>query len=222
MPFLGLLALAAFKKMFRKKHLGQVVPIEDVERIFGIVNSVVRIPCICRRSTVGKDVRYCFALSVNPGSIGMAQYVDKSYFGGPDVSVFERMDKKDALEFMKSLEPSGIIHTVWTVLTPFVALVCNCGYDGCIPMQSQKEITPILIKSEYAAVADEGLCNGCKRCGALCLYGAITFDRASKARIDEAACSGCGICRSVCAAGAISLSERKVSGLQQDRKIYAS
>ena len=39
-------------RRYKKEHFGQVVPIEDVEAIFGMVNSIVRVPCVCRAVTV--------------------------------------------------------------------------------------------------------------------------------------------------------------------------
>jgi len=208
-PFLGLMLFRAYKKYFGKKHLGQVIPIEEVEKILSIVNSVVRIPCVCRKATTGKDVRYCFAISINPESIGMAEYVDKNYFGGPDVSHFEKFDKKAALDFMRSLEPQGIVHSVWTILTPFVAFICNCGHNGCISMQSFREIAPVLLKSEYLADVKNDLCVGCKKCITVCPFNAIKFDSVrKKAVIDRWKCYGCGICRSVCKDNAIVLYNR--------------
>jgi len=43
----------------KKKHFGQVVPIEEVERIFDFVTSVARYTCICRHVTLGSEQRYC-------------------------------------------------------------------------------------------------------------------------------------------------------------------
>lgn len=208
-PFLALRMMQLFKENFKKKHLGQVIPIEDVDNILSIVNSIVRIPCVCRKSTVGKELRYCFAMSINPQSIGMAEFVNKNYFDGPNFRQFERYDKEKALDFMKSLEPSGIIHSVWSVLTPFVAFICNCGYDGCIPMLGYKEITPILIKGEYVGQVDTHLCTKCGKCTKVCLYNAITCNISVGAVIDTRKCYGCGICRSVCEQNAIRLLDRE-------------
>lgn len=208
-PFLGLMLLRRFKEQFKRKHLGQVVPIEDVEKILSIANSIVRIPCICRNSTTGKNIRYCFAISIDPASIGMAQFIDSGYFKGPDISNFEKFDKEKALQFMKGLEPTGIIHTVWTVLTPFVGFLCNCGHDGCIPMMSYREITPITMKSEYVAEVNYLTCSVCKECVKLCPFNAITFNGIDrKVIIDSKKCYGCGICRSVCKKDAILLVDR--------------
>lgn len=205
---LGSFIFRIFKSGFLKKHLGQVVTIEDVAAIFDIVNSIVRIPCVCRQSMTGKEVRYCFAVSIDPASIGMAEFVDASYGSGPDISRFERLTKEEALAFMKGLEPSGTIHTVWTVMTPFIGFICNCGNNGCLPMLSQNEIGPIVMKSEYRAAADPLLCAACRKCASVCLFGAIRYDApAGKAVIDASRCYGCGICRSVCAADAIQVKE---------------
>ena len=57
------------------------------------------------------------------------------------------------------------------------------------------------------AVVDEDLCNACGLCVAVCPYGAITADKATKAKaqVVEAACAGCGNCSATCAFQAISM-----------------
>ena len=51
-------------RRMKKHHFGQVVPIEEIEQIFGFVNSIVRVACICRHVTIGKEKRYCYAVSM--------------------------------------------------------------------------------------------------------------------------------------------------------------
>lgn len=41
-------------RRMKQVHYGQIVPIEDVEAIFGFVNSIVRVACLCRSITTGK------------------------------------------------------------------------------------------------------------------------------------------------------------------------
>lgn len=55
-------------------HYGQVVPIEDVEKIFELTNSIVRVPCYCRYNTIGKGKRHCYGISLTPET-GMAEIV---------------------------------------------------------------------------------------------------------------------------------------------------
>ena len=46
---------------------GQILPMEEIEKIFEFINSVVRLPCICRKATMGSEQRYCYGLSMEPG-----------------------------------------------------------------------------------------------------------------------------------------------------------
>src|SRR3972149_6015257 len=38
----------------KKSHFGQVVPIEDVDKILDQIDSIVRLPCVCRSLTTGR------------------------------------------------------------------------------------------------------------------------------------------------------------------------
>ena len=51
----GLLGRLATRRM-KREHFGQVVPLEDVEQIFGFCNSITRVSCVCRQ-----DVQVVFA-----------------------------------------------------------------------------------------------------------------------------------------------------------------
>lgn len=111
----------------KKEHFGQVVPIEDVEAIFGIVNSIVRVPCVCRRVTVGKEVRYCLGIGLLPEIVRKSRMADTSYESGPDTEGMEVLSTEEALGFMRDLEKNGAVHTIWTFGTPFIGAVCNCA-----------------------------------------------------------------------------------------------
>jgi ferredoxin len=206
-PVVGGLVKRIVRKYFQNNHWGQVVPIEDVERILSITNSITRVPCICRAATTGREVRVCFLICLNPGKLGMADVVDRSYFDGPDVSRFENVSREWALEFIRQSEPKGMFHTVWTFKAPFIGGLCNCEFSsGCIPMKMYDKAVPIVFKAEYAAVVDRAKCTGCRRCISICQFKAVEWDvPAKKAAIDPVRCYGCGICRSVCRSGAITL-----------------
>lgn len=69
----------------KKVHFGQVVPIEEVEEIFGFVNSIVRVACICRHITLKQERRYCYGISLAPNGGKLAEIfrgLDTSFFGG--------------------------------------------------------------------------------------------------------------------------------------------
>ncbi len=205
-PLIGAPVRAAIKRIFINEHWGQIIPIEDVEKILSLTNSIVRVPCICRKLTTGKERRTCFLVSLSPNAIGMEGIIDQSFFGGPNVAQFEKFDKDSALNFIKEQERNGLVHSLWTVGTPFATGLCCCDNTGCIGMKMFSKKAPIFFKGEYIAKNDKDKCIGCKACIKVCQFGAIKFN--VKIRIDARKCYGCGICRTVCKRNAIYLNDR--------------
>lgn len=208
-PIVGDICKKIFKKWLLYKHWGQVIPIEDVEKILALTNSITRIPCICRKITKGKEARLCFLISLNPNEIGIADIADQTLLGGPDVAKFEKVEKKWTLDFIKENEQKGRIHTIWTFNAPFTGALCNCDIaSGCIPMKMYKDVTPPLFRAEYVAVVSDDLCIGCGECFNICQFDAIKSN-GEKAEINLKKCFGCGVCRVACKKKAISLKDRK-------------
>ena len=107
----------------KRVHYGQVVPIEDVERIFGMVNSIVRVACICRHITLGKEKRYCYGVSLCPDGGRFGQVIwglDKTFLSGPDTQGFETLSKPEAVAALRHHEAEGLCHSVWTFHAPFI------------------------------------------------------------------------------------------------------
>jgi ferredoxin len=197
----------------KKVHYGQVVPIEDIERIFSFVNSIVRVACICRHINLGREERYCYGVSLAPdgGKFGeIVRGLDKSYINGPDIVGMEKLSKEEAIAALRAHEQEGLCHSVWTFHAPFIGGICNCDRSDCMAMRCTiTHRTPIMFRAEYVAAIDPDLCNGCRQCMRVCQFGAISYSVANKkAVIDQRACYGCGICRSVCRKNAIALEER--------------
>jgi len=197
----------------KKIHYGQVVPIEDLERILGFVNTVVRLPCICRKITLGKEKRYCYGLSISPGGGEFSRFLqglDHSYLKGPDTSAFETLAKEDALKALREHEREGLCHTVWTFRTPFIGGLCNCDRSDCIAMKATvTHAFPVMFRAEYVAKTDPEKCIGCRQCMKVCQFGAIAYSAAEKKSVvDARRCYGCGICRAACSKEAVSLLDR--------------
>ena len=197
----------------KKVHYGQVVPIEDIERIFGFVNSIVRVACICRHINLGREERYCYGISLSPDGGKFGQIIkglDKSFLNGPDVVAMENLSKDEAIAAFRNHEQEGLCHTVWTFHTPFIGGICNCDRADCMAMRcTVTHGLPIMFRAEYVAAVDPDLCIGCRQCMRVCQFGALSYSAANKkAVVDQRACYGCGICRSACRKNAIALEER--------------
>jgi len=197
----------------KRVHYGQVVPIEDLERILGFVNTVVRLPCICRKVTLGREKRYCYGLSISPGGGGFSRILrglEPGFLAGPDTSGLETMTKEEALQALREHEHEGLCHTVWTFHTPFIGGLCNCDRSDCIAMKATvSHDFPVMFRAEYVARIDPGNCSGCRQCLRVCQFGAIAYSVAEKkSAVDARRCYGCGICRAACSREAISLLDR--------------
>ena len=197
----------------KQTHFGQVVPLEEVKRIFGFVTSIVRMACYCRQTTVGSEQRYCYGVSMAPqgGRMGeIIREIDASYLTGPTTSGLEALSQEEAIAAFKEHEQEGLCHTVWTFVAPFIGGICNCDRSDCMAMRfTVNHRVLIMFRSEFVAQVDEDLCHGCRSCMRVCQFGAIGYSAAqNKARIDPRQCYGCGVCRAVCPKDAIRLQER--------------
>ena len=201
-PVIGwLLRCMAIRKQ-KSEHWGQVVPLEDVEQILDMQDSIVRLPCVCRKMTTGQEVRYCIGVGIDVTGI-LGKYPDYSHS-------FEVLEKEEAKKLLRSFDQQGLVHTVWTFKTPYISGICNCDQD-CLAyrVQVKTKQVPVMFRAEYVALVDWELCNGCKKCRLHCQFGAIHHSNTLKrATIEMKQCYGCGVCRAVCDQGAIKLKPR--------------
>jgi NAD-dependent dihydropyrimidine dehydrogenase PreA subunit len=198
----------------KKIHFGQVVPIEDVDKVLGLVDNIVRLPCPCRSLTTGrKEVRYCYGLGIDPtGLIG--QFPD---YG----ENLEWLTVQEAQTAIRKLDVEGLVHSVWTFTTPFIGAICNCDQD-CVAYRLQvgAGMMQVFFPAEYVAAVDRERCSGCKLCRGQCPFGAIRYAASQdKCSIDPALCYGCGVCRAACKKDAIKLEPRRRAFRWQRRAV---
>jgi ferredoxin len=201
------------KRRMKQLHYGQVLPIEDVERVFTCVNSVTRMACICRQATTRSEQRYCYGVSMAPqgGKLNeLLTGLKADFLTGPHAKGLEAITRQEALAAFREHEKDGLCHSVWTFIAPYIGGICNCDRQDCLAMRTTVTYgVPIMFRAEYVAGVDPDLCNGCRSCMRVCQFGAISYSAArEKAAIDPRMCYGCGICRAACARGAISLKDR--------------
>lgn len=187
----------------RKVSFGQVLPIEDIEQVIDIADSITRFACGCRFITTGKtDKRYCFGLGVDKQGI-LGKFPDAA-------SSLEVLSKKEAKKSFREYDKEGLVHTVWTDIAPYVDTLCNCDRD-CLQYKRyiENEGVPRFFRAEYICQTDWDLCRGCKSCMSQCQFGAKFYSSTlSKVYIDPARCFGCGVCRAACPNDAIALVPR--------------
>jgi len=185
-------------------HFGQVLPIEDVEKVLDMVDSITRIPCGCRIKTTGKaDKRYCFGFGIDKLGI-MGKYPDSS-------SSLEVLEKDEVKKIFHKYDEEGLIHSIWTRVTPYITTICNCDHD-CLMYRRQIEAggRPGFFRAEYVCQTDWDLCTGCKSCMSQCQFGAQFYSSSlAKVYTDPGRCYGCGVCRVACPSDAISLIPRE-------------
>jgi ferredoxin len=188
-------------KHLKETHFGQVVPLEDVERILDNFTHLVRLPCVCRRVTTGDVKRICY---------GIGHDFSQIYGEVPEFKEFEHVPVDEVKEHIRSLDNEGMIHSVWTFMTPYIGALCNCDRD-CMAYKVEKitQVAKVMWKGEYVANCDPLQCTGCRKCMKVCYFGAMKYDGVNeKVNIQPEKCYGCGICRAACEHGAIRLEDR--------------
>lgn len=191
----------------KAEHFGQVLPIEEISEVVSKARTVVRMPCACRWNIEKKEERCCYAVSY--GAEAWYKGIDMGYFGKASDEGLESLPAETAISQMKAMEEQGSIHTIWTMMTPFIGAICNCSPEDCLAMLTlSRTKVETMERAEYVARVDGALCTGCGLCVAECHFKAIDshlHSGTSHAHIDPHKCFGCGLCRRVCGTDAISL-----------------
>lgn len=191
-------------------HYGQPVPIEDCERIFDFATSIVRLPCVCR-TYAGKSERgYCLAVTATPMDDTLAKAFE-GFEAGPDISGLERLTKTDAMALLHKCETEGLMHSVWTFVTPFIGAICNCDLtSGCMAMNmTLTHDVQVMWRGENVISLAEESCSRCGACATVCPFDAIDFERKGRTlTVREKDCYGCGVCRAACPSAALTLVPR--------------
>lgn len=207
-----------------ENHYGQVVPIEDVEKIMKMVEKVcgtiVQGLCLCRKVYGGEYAPYCFSWGL---PVTISKEVGYHVKLPPEArsKIKLPIPADEAIEEIRKLEEEqGLVHSVYTMADGFIGAVCNCEWPYCIGMKVRfvKGVKEAFLKSHYVAVVDHDRCVGCGKCVLKCQFGALRVSKAKeKAYVNPINCFGCGVCRGACENGAIKLVKREAIEAVKDR-----
>ncbi|OGV66401.1 MAG: hypothetical protein A3K18_30930 [Lentisphaerae bacterium RIFOXYA12_64_32] len=153
-PALGLLVRWLITRRLKVEHFGQVLPLEDVKAVFEMVDVIRCVPCVCRQQLLGTSAeRYCFAL----GSFLEELLDDTPARKGEG----ETLTAAEAFDRARQFGERGLVHTIWTLETPFIVGICSCRPGECLGLElTQKLKTKVMFRSEYLAWVDPGRCAG--------------------------------------------------------------
>lgn len=186
---------------------GQVVPLEDAEKIIDLnEGDIFVLPCICRKYYGGKEKMCCMFL--RPAAKPMQENLSWDI---PNKMV----PKDEAKQMLRDLDDEGQVHAIFWCPAPVPTMLCNCEYPYCIAMKGRfhYNVIDVFRKGEYAAFINPNACNGCDgtpNCQSKCTFGAIKYSPTNgKSIVNQMQCWGCGLCRKACPNDAIKLIPRE-------------
>jgi len=188
--------------------MSSVSPYDDIRRYvaasngpFGVMN------CVCRQakdllgeSCDHSDIRET-CLTIGTSAAGMSRRGNARL-----------VEREEFLALLKRAEEKGFVLQAANVREP--QFICCCCGDCCEVLTTAKKLPrPVeAFHTNFSAVADAGLCNGCGRCVTRCQMDAVRVtaspQRAAgrgKAVVDPDRCIGCGLCVTTCPTGSLSL-----------------
>ncbi|MCL5959178.1 MAG: hypothetical protein M1358_07630 [Chloroflexi bacterium] len=209
--------------MRARTHRHQIVPLQDALKVIDIIDELGMpfqvAACACRTTNVGvrawpepvEEYYWCMVWGVDtPGFLSNIGF--KSGVPGLEIRSVTAEQAKDTLI---RADKKGLVHELaingLTGQEIFIGALCNCEWPHCYTLRGRLVygIQHDILKGHYVARVESEKCNGCERCVAGCIFGAIRMSRTKKvASINPLECFGCGVCLGRCKKDAILLADR--------------
>lgn len=187
----------AANRLVEKYHVGQVITLEEAQRMVDISGHAALFDCWCRHRK-GNSEACC---------IGVGAYGDLA----DDISELKHItiSPEEAKVIMEQYENKGCFHSVWTVKPPFISTICNCDNSVCHGTEGLRMgVTSALHQGHKRAVTLPDMCIGCNQCIPGCPFQ-VRYEIGGTVLVNEEVCFGCGLCRRVCPEGAVRMVDRR-------------
>ncbi len=164
-------------------------------RSWGVLN------CICRvqKKLIGEgcshSIENCIVISAKENAYSKSDSI-------------RTLTKEEALGILTKCNEEGLVHSTSNVQTE-VTYICNCCTCSCGILRSIQEYgnKNSVAGSDFFAVVNDELCNGCALCEGRCQFNAIQIND-GLSNITKTLCMGCGLCITTCSENAISLKQK--------------
>ncbi|MDR3567073.1 MAG: 4Fe-4S binding protein [Syntrophobacteraceae bacterium] len=164
------------------------------------------VECICRRKKEMEGER-CKVTERNETCLGM---------GGAAASILavgagKEISRRQAVELIEQNQKEGLVLQPSNTRQPeFICSCCGC----CCGVLAVHKMLPKPLEfwaTNFHAVVDETLCNGCGACEKRCQVAAVRVAaKKLPAKVERDRCIGCGLCVSACPEEALSLRKNRV------------
>jgi len=178
-----------------------VMPYEKASTYLNEANSWGVLKCICRvqKQLIGKGchhtVENCLAFSTKTDAFSKSDAI-------------RGITKNEALQILDDANKEGLVHSTNNAQHD-VTYICNCCTCSCGVLRGITEHGSLsaVASSDFYAVVDSDLCNGCEVCIDRCQFNALSMNDGIS-MVNTIFCFGCGLCVSACSSEALSLVQK--------------
>ncbi|MEW6718038.1 MAG: 4Fe-4S binding protein [Chloroflexota bacterium] len=179
----------------------EIFPYEQAHELIESAKSWGVRKCICRaqQHLIGKGCDHridnCLFFAPVEGA-----------FGNSEVS--RVISREEALQILHESEEAGLVHTVANHQSRHF-YICNCCTCCCGILRgiAEFDIPTAVARSNFRAVVESDICNGCLDCVGRCQFEALSVPD-MVCEVDLSRCVGCGVCTIACSTGALRLERR--------------